>query len=68
MSTVEDVKKFHATLKEIVGVIEAALKQGKTAEAIKKEKLLAKWDQSWGQAFIKTDEFIDIVYTDLKNK
>jgi glyoxylase-like metal-dependent hydrolase (beta-lactamase superfamily II) len=65
ISTVEDLKKFAATLKEIVATIEAGVKKGKTADALKKEKVLAKWDATWGKAFIKADDFIDIVCADL---
>ncbi len=65
VSTVEDVKKFAATLKEIVATIEAGVKKGKTADALKKEKALAKWDAAWGKGFIKSDDFIDIVCADL---
>jgi cyclase len=64
ISTVEDVKKFAASLKEIVAIIETGVKQGKTPETLKKEKVLAKWD-AWGKAFIKADDFIDLVCADL---
>jgi cyclase len=64
LATIEDVKRFHATLKEIVAVIEAGLKKGKTADALKKEKVLAKWEDVWGKGFLKADDFIDIVVSD----
>ncbi len=46
---------------------EAGIKKGKTLDQLKQEKVLAKWD-SWGQSFIKTDMFIEILYDSIKNK
>jgi glyoxylase-like metal-dependent hydrolase (beta-lactamase superfamily II) len=66
VSTIEDVKRFLATLKEVVGVIEAAVKKGKTPAAMKKEKILAKWEPTWGQGFIKADAFIELVSQELR--
>jgi glyoxylase-like metal-dependent hydrolase (beta-lactamase superfamily II) len=68
VSTIEDVKKFLATLKEVVGAVEAAAKKGMTADAMKKAKILAKWDPTWGQGFFKADDFIDIASAELRGK
>jgi cyclase len=65
ISSVDDVKKFAATLKEVVAVVEAEVKKGKKLDEIKKAKPLAKWDQTWGKGFVKTDDFLETVYTDL---
>jgi cyclase len=65
VSTVEDLKKFTATLKEVTATVEAEVKKGKKPDDMKKAKILAKWDAAWGQGFIKTDSFIDMAYQDL---
>jgi glyoxylase-like metal-dependent hydrolase (beta-lactamase superfamily II) len=63
LSTVDDLKKHTASLKEMLATIEAQVKKGKTAEQLKKEQLLKKWDS--GQGFIKADLFIDVVCEEL---
>ena len=67
LGTKEDLRKFVAVLKETSAAVEAGIKKGKTVDQLKQEKVLAKWD-SWGQGFIKTDVFIEILYDSLKNK
>jgi glyoxylase-like metal-dependent hydrolase (beta-lactamase superfamily II) len=64
IGTIEDVKKCSATLKELVAVIEAGLKQGKTVDQLKKEQVLKKWD-ALSKGFIKPDDFIDMVAPEL---
>jgi cyclase len=67
LGTKDDLRKFVQMLKETSAAVEAGIKKGKTLDQLKQEKVLAKWD-SWGQAFIKTDMFIEILYDSLKNK
>lgn len=67
LATKEDLRKFITMLKETSAAVEAGIKKGKTLDQLKQEKVLAKWD-SWGQAFIKTDMFTEILYDSLKNK
>jgi cyclase len=66
LATKDDLRKFIAVLKETSAAVEAGIKKGKTLDQLKQEKVLAKWD-SWGQAFIKTDMFTEILYDSLKN-
>jgi cyclase len=66
LGTKEDLRKFIQVLKETSAAVEAGIKKGKTLDQLKQEKVLAKWD-SWGQGFIKTDMFIEILYDSLKN-
>jgi cyclase len=68
VSTVEDVKKFAATLKDVVAAVEAGIKKGKTLEQLQKEKVLAKWEPTWGKSWLKVDDFLTILYTDLTRK
>ena len=67
LGTKDDLRKFVAMLKETSAAVEAGIKKGKTLDQLKKEKVLAKWD-SWGQSFIKTDVFTEILYDSLKQK
>jgi cyclase len=67
LGTKDDLRKFVQVLKETSAAVEAGIKKGKTLDQLKQEKVLAKWD-SWGQSFIKTDVFIEILYDSLKNK
>ena len=67
LATKDDLRKFIAVLKETSAAVEAGIKKGKTLDQLKQEKVLVKWD-SWGQAFIKTDMFTEILYDSLKNK
>ena len=67
LGTKDDLKKFITVLKEASAAVEAGIKKGKTLDQLKQEKVLAKWD-SWGQGFIKTDIFIEILYDSIKNK
>ncbi|HEY6968065.1 MAG TPA: MBL fold metallo-hydrolase [Candidatus Angelobacter sp.] len=63
----DDLRKFITMLKETSAAVEAGIKKKKTLDQLKKEKVLAKWD-SWGQSFIKTDVFIEILYDSLTQK
>jgi cyclase len=66
LATKDDLRKFITVLKETSAAVQAGMKKGKTLDQLKQEKVLAKWD-SWGQSFIKTDMFIEILYDSLKN-
>lgn len=64
LATKDDLRKFITMLKETSAAVQAGIKQGKTLDQLQKEKVLAKWD-SYGQAFIKTDMFTEILYDSL---
>ncbi len=64
LGTVDDLKNFHAMLTESLAIVEAGIKQGKSLDQLKKEKVLAKFD-SWSWEFIKADGFIEMIYKDL---
>ncbi len=65
ISTAEDVRKFVAMLKDTRGLVAKAAGEGKTAEQMKQDKILAKYDEL-GKGFIKTDAWIDQLYADVK--
>lgn len=59
------LRKFNDVLKATVGVVEKAMKSGKTLEQIQADKVLAEWDAAWGQGFIKTDFWIETIHREL---
>jgi cyclase len=63
----DDLRKFIAMLKETSAAVQAGIEQRKTLDQLKKEKVLAKWD-SFGQSFIKTDVFTEVLYDSLTKK
>jgi len=67
LGTKDDLRKFVTMLKETSAAVQAGIKKHKTLDQLKKEKVLAKWD-SYGQSFIKTDVFTEILYDSLTKK
>ena len=67
VSTVADLKPFVAMLKETLARVEAGIKQGKTLEQLKQEKVLAGYEK-WSGSFISTDKHIETLYDDLTGK
>ena len=69
LSTVADLKPFVAMLKDAVARVQKGIQQGKTADQLKQEKVLAGYE-SWGGEgkFVTTDKFIDTLYNDLTGK
>lgn len=67
LATKKDALEFARRLKDIVALVQAAIKKGKTLEQMKKEKVLAKYEEM-GKFFIKTDEMIEVTYNELTAK
>jgi len=67
LGTKDDLRKFVTMLKETTAAVEAGIKKKKTLAQLKQEKVITKWD-SYGQGFIKTDVFIEILYDSLMKK
>ena len=67
LSTPADVRKFVQMLKETRALVVQAAGQGKTAEQMKQDHLLAKYEES-GKGFIKTDVWIDLLYAEVTQK
>jgi glyoxylase-like metal-dependent hydrolase (beta-lactamase superfamily II) len=67
LSTMDDLKKFEAMLRGTSAVVAAAMKQGKTLDQMKQEKVLANY-ADWGKGFIKPEVFTEILYNDLSGK
>jgi cyclase len=67
VSTVADMKPFLQMIRETRAKVEAGLKQGKTVDQLKQEKVLAGYEK-WSGDFIDTNKWIDTLYHDLTDK
>ena len=67
ISTLDDVRTYVAMLKDTRAVVDKAMKQGKTLDQMKQEKILEPW-QKWSGKFISSDAFIETLYNDLTGK
>jgi cyclase len=67
LSTVEDMKPYVQMLKETFAKVQAGMKQGKTLDQLKQEKVLAGYEK-WNGDFISTDKWIETIYHDLTDK
>jgi len=50
-------------LKGTWNAVDAGRKAGKTVDQLKTDKVLEQWD-SWGKGFIKTDKWIELLYSE----
>lgn len=64
VSNLEDVRSYVKMLKETRDVVAAALKQGKTLDQMKTEKILDPWKKYSGD-FISEDAFLETLYNSL---
>jgi cyclase len=67
ISTLDDVRTYVGMLKDTRAVVENGIKQGKTLNQLKQEKVLAKWEK-YKNDFISSDAFIETLYNDLTGK
>jgi glyoxylase-like metal-dependent hydrolase (beta-lactamase superfamily II) len=67
LATVPDLAKHLDMLKGTAAIVEAGIRDGKTAEQLKKEKALEAYD-AWSKGFMSTDNYIDQLYKDLSKK
>jgi cyclase len=67
LATKKDALEFVRRLKDIVAIVQAGIKKGKTLAQMKAEKVLAKYDDM-GKFFIKNDEMIEVAYNELTAK
>ena len=67
LSDKNGLRRFVATLKATSAAVESGVAAGKTLEQLRADKVLAAWD-SWGQGFIKTDDWIATLYGELTRK
>lgn len=67
LCTPEDVRKFVSMLKDTRALVAQAASQGRTAAQMKQDHLLSKYEDL-GKGFIKTDAWIDLLYTEVTQK
>ncbi len=67
LSVPADVRKFVQMLKETRALVAQAANQGKSADQMKQDHLLAKYEEL-GKGFIKTEAWIDLLYAEVTQK
>jgi glyoxylase-like metal-dependent hydrolase (beta-lactamase superfamily II) len=67
LSTLEDLKTFHAMFTDSLTLIKKAVAEGKTLDQIKAEGVPEKW-KPWGNGFIKTDRWLETVHKSVTRK
>ena len=67
ISSLDDLKAYHRMLVETSAIVRQKIEARKTLAQIKTEGLPAEWN-SWGAGFIKTDQWLELVYSSLTAK
>jgi glyoxylase-like metal-dependent hydrolase (beta-lactamase superfamily II) len=67
LSTIDDLKAYHHMLLTTTDIVRKKIAAKKSLAQIKKEGLPAEW-KSWGEGFLKTDQWIELVYASLTKK
>ncbi len=68
LATRADLVAYLEMLRGTSAAVEAAIKKGRTLDQMKQEKVLAAWEEKWGKGFLKTDDFIEVLYNALARK
>lgn len=64
VGTLADLKDYHNMLIETTDIVRQGIKAGKTLDRIQSQGLPDQW-KDWGNGFIKTDRWLDIIYQSL---
>jgi glyoxylase-like metal-dependent hydrolase (beta-lactamase superfamily II) len=67
ISTVDDLKSYYRMLQQTTDIVRKKIAAGKTLDQIKSEGLPEEW-KPWGEGFIKTDRWIETIYSSLTAK
>ena len=67
LSTLDDVRDYIKMLQETTAAVQKALKQGKSLDKMKKDKILEPWKKYSG-SFINSDTFIETLYNSLTGR
>ncbi|MBL0156665.1 MAG: MBL fold metallo-hydrolase [Bryobacterales bacterium] len=67
VSNLDDVREFVKMLKATSAIIQNGITAGKSLETLKSENVMAAW-QKWSGSFIKTDTWIETLYSCLTNR
>ena len=65
LSTIDDLRLYHRMLVETTDIVRKRMAAGKTLAQIKAEGLPAEW-KSWGNGFINTERWIEIIHRSLR--
>jgi cyclase len=66
LATKADLKTYRDMLETVAGRVRALVAQGKSVDDIKAAKVSAEFDAKWGNGFIKSDRFAEMLARDLK--
>lgn len=66
MALKADLKIYREMLATVRHRIALAVKAGKSLQEVQADKPTAEWDAKWGNGFIKSDKFVEIVYQDMR--
>ena len=64
LSTLDDLKAFHAMLVATTGIVRARMSEGKSLEEIKKAGLGEQW-KDWGAGFVGEEAWIETIHRSL---
>jgi cyclase len=67
VSNLDDVRACVKMLKETLAAVEKGVKQGKSFEQLKQEKVLEPWEE-WSTGFVTSNVFLETLYNDLTGK
>jgi cyclase len=67
LSTVEDVKKYLQMVKDTVAAVEQGVRAGKSLEDLKKERVLARWENQ-KRSFMTVENYTESIYNELSGK
>lgn len=65
LSTIDDLKLYHRMLIETIDIVRKQVETGKSLAEIKAAGLPETW-KSWGAGFIKTNQWIELIYRSIK--
>src|SRR5271166_4782567 len=68
ISNLDEVREYIKMLKGTSAVVEKEIKAGKTVDQMKKDKVLAAWDEKYSGKFVTSDIFIETLYNSLTNQ
>jgi cyclase len=64
VSNLDDLRTFVKMLKETRAVVDQLVKQGRTLDQLKQEKILDAW-KNWSGDWITTDIYLETLYNDI---
>ena len=67
VSNLDDIRDYVKMLVDTRAVVEQGVKQGKSLDQLKREKVLEPW-KKWSGDFVTSDIFIETLYNDLTGK